>query len=186
MTAEQKDWKHYSIEDLMKEGKLLIGDGYRAKNSELASSGLPFARAGNVNNGFVFDDADFFPRENLARVGTKLSKTGDVVFTSKGTVGRFGFVGEDCPDFVYSPQLCFWRTLDRNLIHDRWLFYWMAADQFRHQMLGVKGQTDMADYVSLGDQRRMQITLPSIAEQRAISAVLGTLDDKIEQNRRTA
>lgn len=50
----------------------------------------------------------------------------------------------------------------------------------------MKGQTDMADYVSLTDQRRMEITLPPIHEQRAIAGVLGALDDKIEQNRRTA
>ena len=42
----------------------------------------------------------------------------------------------------------------------------------------------MADYVSLGDQRRMRLTLPGIAQQRAIARILGSLDDKIELNRR--
>ena len=44
----------------------------------------------------------------------------------------------------------------------------------------------MADYVSLGDQRRMEISLPPIDEQHAIAGVLGALDDKIKQNRQTA
>ena len=44
----------------------------------------------------------------------------------------------------------------------------------------------MADYVSLGDQRRMEVRLPPIDEQHAIAGVLGALDDKIEQNRQTA
>src|SRR5439155_11673044 len=52
------------------------------------------------------------------------------------------------------------------------------------QFSGVAGQTDMAEYVSLGDQRKMHITLPSPREQRAIGNILGTLDDKIELNRR--
>lgn len=74
MTTEQKEWKHYSVEDLIKDGKLLIGDGYRAKNSELASSGLPFARAGNVNNGFVLDNADFFLGRILRGLGISSAK----------------------------------------------------------------------------------------------------------------
>ncbi|MBK8006033.1 MAG: restriction endonuclease subunit S [Gemmatimonadetes bacterium] len=44
----------------------------------------------------------------------------------------------------------------------------------------------MADYVSLSDQRRMEISPPPVTIQRAIAGVLGALDDKIEQNRRTA
>jgi type I restriction enzyme S subunit len=102
----------YSVEDLIAKGKLLIGDGYRAKNDELAPSGIPFARAGNINDGFRFQGADCFPSENLARVGNKISEPGDVVFTSKGTVGRFALVRPTTERFVYSPQLCFWRSLE--------------------------------------------------------------------------
>ena len=73
---------------------LVIGDGYRAKNSELSEAGLPFARAGNISNGFQFSDADCFPEDQLHKVGEKNSRPGDTVFTSKGTVGRFAFCEE--------------------------------------------------------------------------------------------
>jgi type I restriction enzyme S subunit len=33
----------------------------------------------------------------------------------------------------------------------------MQSREFKNQADGVKGQTDMADYVSLTDQRRMKI-----------------------------
>ena len=52
------------------------------------------------------------------------------------------------------------------------------------QFKGVAGQTDMAEYVSLADQRRMHISLPDIQTQHVIAHILGTLDDKIELNRR--
>jgi type I restriction enzyme S subunit len=173
------------VADLIERGLLVVNDGYRAKNSELADHGLPFARGGNIAGGFDFEDADRFPEESLYRVGEKVSEPGDVVFTSKGTVGRFAFVVEDTPRFVYSPQLCFWRSLDHSVIYPRWLFYWMHGGEFFGQYSGVKGQTDMADYVSLSDQRRMLITLPPIEEQRRIAEILGTLDDKINLNHRT-
>ena len=122
----------------------------------------------------------------MGKVSDKISQPGDVVFTSKGTVGRLAWVRETTPRFVYAPQLCFWRTLDPSLLDGRWLYYWLFGKEFGQQISAVKGQTDMADYVSLGDQRRMEVTLPPINEQHAIAGVLGALDDKVEQNRETA
>ena len=275
---QKHGWQEHEVIDLIKSGSLEIGDGYRAKNTELAALGIPFARAGNINNGFQFDDADCFPEENLSQIKNKTSRLGDVVlpvaenirpsmhslheirgfrtevacsscslpvnishtrqwsswpvipaqagihikheslwipacagmtdflgvcsrldrgnrgsfglcnnrvvFTSKGTVGRFAYVRENTPRFVYSPQLCFWRSLNPELLDSRFLFYWMSGQEFFDQFKEVSGQTDMAEYVSLRDQRRMRITLPSMREQRAIAHILGTLDDKIELNHR--
>ena len=56
-----REWRLHDVSALIDGGSLLIGDGYRAKNEELSSSGLPFARAGSINNGFQFDDADREP-----------------------------------------------------------------------------------------------------------------------------
>lgn len=154
-------WSLYSTKDLIAQNKLVINDGYRAKNIELSKTGLPFLRAGNLNeNGFNFDKADFFPISDLHKVGIKKSKPGDVILTTKGTVGRFAFVRDDTEPVVYAPQISFWRVLDKNTIEPRFLYYWILGKEFEIQCNQVKGNTDMADYVSLADQRQMQITLP--------------------------
>ncbi len=44
----------------------------------------------------------------------------------------------------------------------------------------------MAAYVSLTAQRQLNVALPTIDEQLSIAGVICSLDDKIEQNRRTA
>lgn len=178
------EFEQHEVANLISSGKLMINDGYRAKNSELSREGIPFARAGNIDGGFHFEDADRVPSDTLVKVGQKRSRAGDVVFTSKGTVGRFAFVRDQTPEFVYSPQLCFWRSIDKSTIDPRWLFYWMNGREFFLQFKGVAGQTDMAEYVSLRDQRAMKMTLPPLAEQKRIAEVLGALDDKIELNRR--
>ncbi|MBV5296763.1 MAG: restriction endonuclease subunit S [Rhodoferax sp.] len=175
-----KGWLETSTGKLINAGVLIIGDGYRAKNDELVASGFPFARAGNINNGFQFSGADCLPSYYAGIVGDKASRAGDTVFTSKGTVGRFGFVTETTEKFIYSPQLCFWRSLKHDEIFPQFVFYWMHGNEFLGQVEGLKGQTDMADYVNLADQRRMSITLPSVPEQKAITTILSSLDDKID------
>ena len=169
----------YQIEQLINAGLLEIGDGYRAKNSELSTAGIPFARAANINDGFKFDAADFFPLDVIGKAGNKVSRPGDVVFTSKGTVGRFALVGAGTQRFVYSPQLCFWRSLAQDKLLPEFLYYWMNSDEFLHQISYLKGQTDMADYVSLRDQRKIKATIPVTAIQRSIVDVLKPIDDCI-------
>ena len=85
---------------------------------------------------------------------------------------------------MYSPQLCFWRSLDPDVLDPYFLYCWMRSREFFNQFRSVASQTDMAEYVSLKDQRRMSITFPPLLDQRAIAHILGTLDDKIELNRR--
>ena len=177
MTAEA--WTRTTVDQLVRDGALSIHDGYRAKNLELGQPGLPFARAGNINQGFHLEGADCLHEEHLGKAGDKVSRPGDVVFTSKGTVGRLAFVRPETPRFVYSPQLCFWRARNEHVLDSRFLSYWMRGEEFSRQVDAFKGQTDMADYVSLRDQRRMRMTLPPLAEQRAIARVLGEIDDRI-------
>jgi type I restriction enzyme, S subunit len=173
-----------STGQLIASGRLEIGDGYRAKNVELAATGIPFARAQNLNSGFDFTGADRFPLGALARVGSKASRFGDCVLTSKGSVGRVGYVDRNTPPFVYSPQLSYWRSLDFDVIDPEYLRYWLQGPEFVTQRDAVKGATDMADYVNLRDQRRMTITLPAINVQRKITAILSPYDDLIENNNR--
>lgn len=164
-------------QQLIDQGILEINDGYRAKNSELGSSGLPFARAGNVDDGFLFDGADQLAEENVPRAGAKVSRRDDIVFTSKGTVGRFAMVRERTPRFVYSPQLCFWRVLNAKVLSPHFLFRWMQTREFLDQVDGVKGSTDMADYVSLTNQRRMRVRIPTVAVQHRADGMLKHIDE---------
>lgn len=124
-SKRRSGWQYWEIAALLRDGVLEIGDGYRAKNSEMGSWGLPFARAGNINNGFHFDDADLLKDESIKLAGEKLSRAGDITFTSKGTFGRFAFVRHDTPPFVYSPQLCYWRVKREGFVERRYLYYWM-------------------------------------------------------------
>lgn len=176
-----------SVQDLVDSTMIHVSDGYRARGSEMAASGLPFARAGNLNNGFRFDDgADLLGDEGVRMAAEKVSRPWDVVFTSKGTVGRCAVVHPNTNRFVYSPQLCFWRSLDHERLNPLFLLYWMQSPLFLHQVAAVAGQTDMALYVNLRDQRRMRMHLPEPEAQRRLDKRLRPLVERIELNERHA
>jgi len=179
------EWTKYKISTLIDSKALVIGDGYRAKNSELSTDeGLPFARAGDINNGIQLENVECLAPENLHKAGEKISQTGDALFTSKGTVGRVAFVTDETPEFVYSPQLTWWRVIDTQQIHPEFLYCWMRGQEFISQINSFSGQTDMAAYVSLKDQRQMMyITLPKIKDQKEITAAISCLDRKISNLR---
>jgi type I restriction enzyme S subunit len=119
-------------------------------------------------------------------MGQKISYPGDVVLTTKGTVGRVARISTNSPEFVYSPQVCFFRVQPASPLVDSYLYYWFKGEQFWSQARSLKGQTDMADYINLADIRSLQIEFPMKQRQRAIAAVLGVLDDKIAVNDRMA
>ena len=93
------------VQSWIDSGILQIGDGYRAKNDELAAPGLPFLRAADINGGIDTATADTLSQASVSKAGSKVSRPGDVAFTSKGTVGRFARVDDRTLKFVYSPQL---------------------------------------------------------------------------------
>jgi type I restriction enzyme S subunit len=181
----RKGWKECTFGELIRDGALMLSDGYRAKNEELGGEGPIFLRAGHVTDTHVnFTGAERFQAELSSKVSGKMSKPGDVVITSKGnSTGRVTYVTPDMPPFVYSPHLSFWRSL-KELLTPSFLRYWSRGSEFRGQLAAMACSTDMAPYISLVDQRRLTITLPPPDEQAAIGSTLGALDDKIELNRR--
>ncbi|MBL0127733.1 MAG: restriction endonuclease subunit S [Flavobacteriales bacterium] len=175
-----------SISELARKGLLYFSDGYRTKKPELGPSGYPIMRVAQVLDGYVgpASEPEYVRDEFKKKIGLKSSVNGDVILTTKGTVGRMAKITAKEEGYVYSPQVCFFRILDERKIDKDYLFYTMAADDFRRQMLAVSTQTDMAPYINLKDLGSLELDLLDLSEQRSIASVLGALDDKIELNRR--
>ena len=63
----------------------------------------------------------------------------------------------------------------------RWLFYWMRQEI---KMMIHRQQGSVEKYFVLSDFTEVELTLPPLPTQRKIAAVLSSLDDKIENNRK--
>ena len=182
-------WGQYTVAQLQDAGSLLVEDGnhgeYRPLPHEFSSIGVSFIRATDLGAGCVkFGSASRINDSARARIRKGIGAGGDVILSHKGTVGKIAFAPLDCEPFVCSPQTTFWRSLDQGMIDRRYLYYYLCSDDFRRQLDARKGETDMADYVSLTAQRELRVCLPSIEEQRSIGYILGALDDRIALNQR--
>ncbi|MDO5512695.1 restriction endonuclease subunit S [Corynebacterium sp.] len=173
---------------LVQEGVLEFSDGYRTRKDQLADEGFRILRVSDVHDGWIGRDGqDFVARDLADRIGQKFAREGDLLLTTKGTIGRVAVV-PDLRDeaLVYSPQLCYFRVRDEAALDSKYLRYWFSSSRARQQIRALSSSTDMAPYLSLRDIRAMSISLPDLAVQRRIGEVLGALDDKIAANRRAA
>jgi type I restriction enzyme S subunit len=176
-----------TIAQLVQRGALSFGDGYRTKKSEQGLPGIPILRVAEVHNGYIRPEfADHVSSSFRGAMGKKVSQAGDIVLTTKGTVGRVAIIPDEAPNYVYSPQVCYFRVSDDGPLTRRFLYYWFKSTEFWEQAGSRKSQTDMADYLNMSDIRSLSITVPSRSEQDAIVDVLGVLDDKIVVNERIA
>ena len=176
-----------TLGDLAREEVLEFSDGYRTKRNEHATVGFRILRAGDVRDGRIhLDGPDFVDVDYAQAIGSKVAREGDVVLTTKGTVGRAGLVAALTENVVYSPQVCYFRSRRPDVIDLRFLHHWLSSPEFTDQAGYLKSSTDMAPYISLRDLASTRIELPPLPTQRAIAEVLGALDDKIAANRSVA
>lgn len=180
-----------AVSELQDDGILLVEDGnhgeYRPRGDEFGEGEYAFIRAADLDSGRVlFEAAERINDKAVERIRKGVGQGGDILFSHKGTVGKLALAPLNSPLFVCSPQTTFWRSLDQERLDRRYLYCFMQSRAFTEQWMARSNETDMAAYVSLTAQRQLKVAVPPIKEQRAIASILGALDEKIEQNRRTA
>ncbi|GGR77839.1 type I restriction system specificity protein [Micromonospora fulviviridis] len=175
-----------TFSELVSERLIEIGAG-RPRTVNMNGQDLPILRVADVLDGRVeYGFQARMPNRDVQGQESKVSRPGDIVLTTKGTVGRVALMPPDGPAFAYSPQLCFFRPTANGPLRSRFLYYWFKSAEFWIQANALKGQTDMADFLSLGDLQRLRISIPPLDRQDAVVDVLGALDDKIAVNDRIA
>ncbi|MEU4516441.1 restriction endonuclease subunit S [Nonomuraea wenchangensis] len=171
------------LSSLVSEGLLEIGAGRpRSVDPE-----LPILRVADVLDGRIGPlKQSGLSGSHQQEIQPKVSYPGDLVLTTKGTVGRVAMIPTEGPRFAYSPQLCYFRPTIDGPLRSRYLYYWFKSSEFWDQASALKSQTDMADFLSLSDIYSLSIRIPPLVQQVGIGDLLGALDDKIAVNERIA
>ena len=180
----------HTVIELVGAGVLWVEDGNHGENRPLAAEfeavGTPFIRPDDLKHGVVqFNGCDRINETAFKRVRKGKGRAGDIVFTHRATVGRIARVPSEAPDFVANPGVTVYRSTQPEVLDPNYLYYFMQGSFFMDQVWAEAGNTDTFPYISLTQQRRLKLLLPSIELQRSIGAVLGSLDDRITLLRET-
>jgi type I restriction enzyme S subunit len=170
-------WAIESIARLLHLGAILdLKDGNHGANhpkvSEFTDEGLPFITAAQVSDEGIIDYAGAYKLSGapLERLRVGFAKSGDVIYTHKGSVGRVAICSQKC---VLSPQTTYYR-LNPEVFSPRFVLIVLKSPFFRRQVDEVKRQTTR-DFVSINAQYQFFLRVAPIAEQHRIVAKVDEL-----------
>lgn len=183
------EWQTLTVDQIKaKEDRAVaIGPfGSRMKAKDYVESGVPVIRGNNISETrklvgeFVYVSEDTADKLRASNVFAD-----DLVFPHRGAIGQVGIVPRsNVTRFMLSTSLMK-LTCDQKKVDPLFVFYFFRSSLGRHALLqnaSTVGTPGIGQ--PLASLRSISLPVPPLEEQCAIAHILGTLDDKIELNRR--
>ncbi len=181
--ASRLEWTYQLFEQLLAEP---TRNGIH-KGPSFQGRGVPIVKMGEVYSNHVIrhgarDLLQLTPRE----IEKLHVRRGDLLFCRTSLVaegvGRCAIVDTLIEPTAFASNLIRAR-LDENKAVPQFYHYYFSSPDGISQLLSIARGTSVTT-ITGPDIAALQVPVPSLAEQRAIAAILGALDDKIELNRR--
>lgn len=153
--------------------------GSQLHEKDYVKFGTPIITVENLANDRIQYTRDT-PRvsaEDKIRLEKYTLKEGDIVFSRVGSVDRSSFVSSEQDGWLFSGRLLRVRT---DLEHNpNFISYWLSSNRTKSFVRNVAVGATMPS-INTSILGEVPVFLPPFPEQKAIAAVLGCLDDKIE------
>ena len=177
-------WAEHPLDDLLddvldrrgvtplKLGSDLCDEGHRVISAKLVKEGRIDLTA---------DEPRFVDQDTYARWMKTPLLPDDVIVTSEAPLGQVAYISEEL-DWCLGQRLFALRPRKERLL-GRYLYY---ALQYANVVSDIQSRATgtTAQGIRQSELRKVQLPTPPLEDQRAIAHILGTLDDKIELNRR--
>ena len=153
-------------------------------SKDYVPSGVPVIRGTNMGHGrWVDGEFAYVTPEKAEALSSNCAKSGDIVFTQRGTLGQVALLPKKGAEKYLISQSQMKLTVDAEKADAVFLYYLFTSAEQQDYIRQNAIQTGVP-HTNLGILRNTPLALPPLVEQKAIAAVLGALDDKIELNRR--
>lgn len=176
------EWKTYQLGEICKNIIDYRGKTPAKLGADWAKSGYRVFSAKNIKTGnIVQTDSIRYVDENLYRKWMKDEiERGDIIITSEAPFGEVYYWDSD--EKIVLGQRLFGLKINE-ICYSKYLYYYMTTAQFQSEL---KNRATGTTVIGLRQPELLKCTvnLPPLDEQRRIAGILGSLDDKIELNRR--
>ena len=182
--GEASEWDSAPLEDLVNNILDRRGVTPRKLGSDFVSAGHRVISAKVIKGrrlDLAADESRFVDAVTYQKWMKSPLLADDVILTSEAPVGEPAYVAQDV-EWCLGQRLFGIRT-NKTKLHGRFLYYALQSEEVLHDLLSRATGTTVQG-IRQTELKRVVIPLPPLHEQRAIAYILGTLDDKIELNRR--
>ena len=174
-----EEWEERPFEEVIdfREGPGILAKDFR-------EDGVPLVRLAGLSRGAsVLAGCNYLDPESSAKRWDQFRlEFGDVLLSTSASLGRIAVVGEEGIGAVPYTGIIRMRPRDTT-VHRPFIRYLLEGPDFQQQC-EVVGVGSVIRHFGPMHLRQMTLKIPPLPEQRAIAHILGTLDDKIELNRR--
>jgi len=161
-----------------------VRSGFAFKSGDWTESGIPVVKIANVKDGSLVMEGCSFVPERVAETALEFElQSGDILIAMTGYIGDVAEVRDRDLPAVFNQRVGRFAVRDSRRLNRQFLFYLLRNADVRKEIEGL-GHGSAQPNVSPALIHGVEIPLPPLPEQRAIAHILGTLDDKIELNRR--
>ena len=181
------EWPIATIDEVSE--KVAMGPfGSSIKVETFVPNGIPVISGQHLHGSKIDDQPgfNFISVEHAERLQNANVQRGDVVFTHAGNIGQVAYIpiSSQYSRYIIS-QRQFYMRCDLKRIIPEFVVAFFKSPIGRHKLLANASQTGVPSIARpVSYLRTIEVPVPPIEGQRAIAHILGTLDDKIELNRR--
>lgn len=157
-----------------------FGSNIKAEN--FTNAGVPVIRGTNLNFArYVGGEFVYLTEQKADELIGSNCKAGDIVFTHRGTIGQVGLIPENKYKRYVISQSGMKLTVNPELIDNKFLFYFFKSEFGQFQLLKYEAQVGVPSISNpLSSLKEIEVPIPPLDEQTAISSILSSLDDKID------
>jgi len=175
------EWQTIKLSDVLGKSGYIRGPfGSALRRPELKSEGIPvYEQQHAIYNTRTF--RFFIDEDKFNELSRFTVQENDLIISCSGTLGKVSLIRKDDPKGIISQALLILRP-DTNIMTSKYLYYFISSFKGYHSLVSVSSGSVQVNIAKRSVIESIELLVPPVAEQRAIAAILGALDDKIELN----